>query len=374
MRYYIIAGEASGDMHGANLISELKKQDLDAQIRVWGGDLMQQAGADLVKHYKHHAVMGFVEVVKNYKTIKQNFKECKHDILEFNPHVIIFIDYSGFNMRIAKMMKPFDYKLFYYIAPQIWAWRQWRVKKVKKYIDKMFVILPFEEEFYAQRDYKVDYVGHPLLDEFEKKKKLMPSFDAFITENELLDKPIVALLPGSRKQEIKEKLPLMLATVAKFPDYQFLIAGAPSFEAEYYSQFISHENVKVLFGKTYEILSHAKAALVTSGTATLETALFNVPHVVCFKTNFLSYLIVRSLIQLRFVSLVNIIMDKSVNVELLQFDLTIEKLTNELDKMLNNESYRAEMLANYKELYSKLGGVGASERAAKGIFDALNLI
>ena len=371
MRYYIIAGEASGDLHAANLIKELKKKDAAAEMRVWGGDLMQAEGATLVKHYKNHAIMGFTEVVKNYKVIKENFKFCKLDILEFNPTVIIFIDYSGFNMRVAKMMKPYGYKLFYYIAPQIWAWRQWRVKKVKRLIDKMFVILPFEKEFYKQRNYEVNYVGHPLLDEFEKKKAKMPSFDTFIEENKLTSKPIVAILPGSRKHEISKKLPLMLATVRKFPNYQFVIAGAPSFDAEYYSQFIDNENVRVLFDKTYEILQHSQAALVTSGTATLETALFNVPHVVCFQMSTITYLIVRSLIKIKYASLVNIIMDKQVNLELLQHDLTTENLILELRRMLNDNKYRETMLENYQLLHKKLGGIGASERAAEGIYAAL---
>ena len=235
----------------------------------------------------------------------------------------------------------------------------------------MFVILPFEKEFYKKRDYEVNYVGHPLLDEFEKKKTKIPDFDTFISENKLLNKPIVALLPGSRTSEIVAKLPLMLAAAKKYPDYQFIIAGAPSFDAEYYSQFVENDNIRILFNKTYEILQHSKAALVTSGTATLETALFNVPHVVCFQVNTVSYLIVRALIKLKYVSLVNIIMDKPVNVELLQFDLTVDNLVAELGKMLNNQEYRENMLHNYKLLYHKLGGVGASQRAAEGIYGEL---
>ncbi len=371
MRYYIIAGEASGDLHGANLITELKKLDIEAEFRVWGGDLMQAKGAELVKHYRHHAIMGVSEVVKNYKKIQENFSFCKLNILEFNPHVVLFIDYSGFNLRMARIMKPFGYKLFYYIAPQVWASRQWRVKKIKQLIDKMFVILPFEQDFYKPWGYDVTYVGHPILDEFEKKKALIPSFDAFIEQNKLENKPIVALLPGSRKAEISTKLPLMLEAAKKFPDYQFVIAGAPSFGKEYYAQFIGNENIKLLFDQTYEILQHSQAALVTSGTATLETALFNVPHVVCFLTSKLNYLLAKMLINVKYVSLVNIIMDKVVNVELLQHNLTVENLILELDKMLNNEEYRQYMISNYAELFKKLGGAGASKRAANGIFNAL---
>ncbi len=372
MRYYIIAGEASGDLHGANLITELKKLDLEAEFRVWGGDLMEASGAELMKHYRHHAIMGVSEVLKNYKKIKENFHFCKLNILEFNPHVIIFIDYSGFNLRMAKIMKPFGYKLFYYIAPQVWVWRQWRVKTIKRLIDKMFVILPFEEDFYKPWGYEVQYVGHPILDEFENKKALIPNLEDFLKHNNLENKPIIALLPGSRKAEISTKLPLMIAATRNFRDYQIVIAGAPSFDKEYYSQFIENENVALLFDKTYEILQHSTAALVTSGTATLETALFNVPHVVCFKTSKLNYFLAKLLINVKYVSLVNIIMNKVVNVELLQHNLTTENLISELDKMLNNSEYRNNMIQNYAELFKKLGGTGASKRAAIGIYNELN--
>jgi lipid-A-disaccharide synthase len=372
MRYYIIAGEASGDMHGANLIKELKKIDSQAEFRVWGGDLMQTAGAELVKHYKHHSIMGFQEVIKNYKKIKQNFNFCKINILEFNPHVIIFIDYSGFNLRMAKIMKPFGYKLFYYIAPQVWAWREWRVKTIKRLIDKAFVILPFEKEFYKKWNYEVNYVGHPLLDEFENRKKQIPDFEIFKNKNKLSHQPIIALLPGSRTAEISTKLPIMLAAAKKFTDYQIVIAGAPSFELSYYQQFITNENVKLVFDQTYILLAHSTAALVTSGTAVLETALFKVPQVVCFITSKLNYILAKNLLKIKYVSLVNLIMDKPVNLELLQYNLTQENLTKELDKLLNNQDYRKEMINNYNELYQKLGGTGASKRAAEGIYKELS--
>jgi lipid-A-disaccharide synthase len=273
---------------------------------------------------------------------------------------------------MAKIMKPFGYKLFYYIAPQVWVWRQWRVKTIKRLIDKMFVILPFEEDFYKPWGYKVQYVGHPILDEFENKKALIPNLEDFLKHNNLENKPIIALLPGSRKAEISTKLPLMIAATRNFRDYQIVIAGAPSFDKEYYSQFIENENVALLFDKTYEILQHSTAALVTSGTATLETALFNVPHVVCFKTSKLNYFLAKLLINVKYVSLVNIIMNKVVNVELLQHNLTTENLISELDKMLNNSEYRNNMIQNYAELFKKLGGTGASKRAAIGIYNELN--
>lgn len=366
MKYYIIAGEASGDLHGSNLIKEIKKADQKADFRVWGGDKMENAGATLVKHYKSHSIMGIIPVIMNLRTIKANFKFCYTDIVNYKPDAVIFIDYSGFNLRVAKMVKPLGMKLFYYVSPQVWAWRKGRVKKIKLLIDKLFSILPFEKEFYKQYDYEVDYVGHPLLDSvsqfLESESK---SLFEFSEKNGLNNKPIIAILPGSRFQEIKEKLPEMLSVVKDFPNHQFLIAAAPSIEESYYKQFIpANSDVKLLFNQTYNILEHSVAALVTSGTATLETAIFNVPQVVCYRGNKATYFVVKYLVDIKYISIVNLIMDKQVVLELIQNDLNYVNVKNELSKLLFDNEYIAKMKEDYTNLTQKLGGVGASERAA----------
>lgn len=369
MKYYIIAGEASGDLHGSNLIKALRKEDSDAVIRCWGGDLMQKAGGELAKHYKEMAFMGFLEVLKNLTSIFKNIAFCKEDITAFEPDVIIFIDFSGFNLRIAKWAHEKGFKTNYYISPQVWASRANRVKKVKKYIDKMNVILPFEKDFYAKYDYHVEFVGHPLLDAIASSD--LKDAQNFRAENRLNpQKPIIALLPGSRKQEVEKMLGIMLTTVSHYPDYQFVIAGAPSLEDYFYSQFTGNQNVHFVSNQTYSLLQNAHAALVTSGTATLETALFKVPQVVCYKGNWISYQIAKRIITLDYISLVNLIMEKEVVKELIQNDLTAKNLESELGKLLDSK-IRTQILADYDLLEEKLGGKGASEKTAKLIVENL---
>ena len=364
MKYYIIAGEASGDLHGSNLIRALRARDEQAEIRCWGGDLMQQAGGTLVKHYKETAFMGFLEVLLNLGTIFKNISFCKKDIAAFQPEVIIFIDYSGFNLRIAKWAKEMGYKTHYYISPQIWASREGRIKNIKRDIDKMYVILPFEKEFYEKKHhYPVSFVGHPLIDAINA----MPLMDdeKFRQKNNLdSEKPIIALLPGSRKQEISNMLSVMLAILPDFEGYQFVIAGAPSLGREEYQAQMGNKDVKLVYNQTYDLLQNAHAALVTSGTATLETALFKVPQVVCYKGSWISYQIAKRIITLDYISLVNLIMDKEVVRELIQSELTVENLKNELTKILRGPQ-RETQLGAYEELEKRLGGQGASELTAR---------
>ena len=363
MKYYIIAGEASGDLHGSNLMKALYKEDPNADIRFWGGDLMQNVGGTLVKHYRELAFMGFIEVIFNLKTILNNIKICKKDIVEFTPDVLIFIDYPGFNLRIAKWAKELGMKTHYYISPQIWAWKESRITDIKRDVDKMYVILPFEKSFYEDKHhYPVSFVGHPLIDAVHNQ----PTIDGIVfrSENQLNEKPIIAILPGSRKQEITKMLSIMLSVVKDFPEYQFVIAGAPSQDFSFYERFISNENIKFISNKTYDLLSNATAALVTSGTATLETALFKVPEVVCYKGSWASYQIAKRIITLKYISLVNLIMDEEVVTELIQEDCTTKRIREELKKILE-PNHRKKLLANYDLLEEKLGGIGASEKTAK---------
>jgi lipid-A-disaccharide synthase len=363
MKYYIIAGEASGDLHGSNLMKALYQEDSDADIRFWGGDLMESVGGTLVKHYRELAFMGFIEVVFNLKTILGNIKVCKKDILKFQPDVIIFIDYPGFNMRIAKWAKEIGIKTHYYISPQIWAWKENRIKDIKRDVDKMYVILPFEKDFYeSKHNYPVTFVGHPLIDAIYNQKAIV--LDDFRTQNNLSDKPIIALLPGSRKQEITKMLSIMLSVVDDFPDYQFVIAGAPSQDYSFYESFITNSNIKFISNKTYDLLKIATAALVTSGTATLETALFKVPEVVCYKGSWASYQIAKRIITLKYISLVNLIMDEEVVTELIQDDFNTKNLKKELVKLLA-PAHREQLLKKYNLLENKLGGTGASKKTAR---------
>lgn len=369
MKYYIIAGEASGDLHGSNLMKELYLQDEKADIRFWGGDLMQNVGGVLVKHYKHLAFMGFVEVLFNLKTIFNNIKFCKTDIEQFKPDVIIFIDYPGFNMRIAKWAKTQNITTHYYISPQIWAWKEGRIAAIKRDFDKLFVILPFEKDFYEKKhQFPVAFVGHPLIDAINNRPII--GKEKFIADNNLDQKPIIAVLPGSRKQEISKMLSVMLSVVDDFSDYQFVIAGAPSQEFEFYYQFLTTKNVKFISNKTYDLLSHATAALVTSGTATLETALFKVPEVVCYKGNTISYQIAKQVVKLKYISLVNLIMDAEVVTELIQENCNTKMIAKELQKILLPAN-REQLLLQYNLLESKLGGQGASRKTAKLIIDDL---
>lgn len=371
MKYYIIAGEASGDLHGSNLMKALLKEDPAAEIRFWGGDLMQKVGGTLVKHYRDLAFMGFAEVVMNLKTILNNIKVCKADILQFQPDAIIFIDYPGFNMRIAKWAKDLNIPTHYYISPQIWAWKENRIKDIKRDVDFMYVILPFEKDFYEKKHgFNVEFVGHPLIDAIHNREQKDEKF--LRNEFNLDERPIIALLPGSRKQEISKMLEGMLSVVNDFPEHQFVIAGAPSQEFSFYEKFLKNENVKFISNRTYDLLSIADAALVTSGTATLETALFKVPEVVCYKGNWISYQIAKRIITLKYISLVNLIMDEEVVTELIQGDFNYAKIKAELGKILEPD-YRSTLLKKYDLLETKLGGDGASSKTAKSIVNNVKL-
>lgn len=371
MKYYIIAGEASGDLHASNLIKQIKLRDANAEFRGWGGDLMKTQEVDLVMHYKDIAFMGFVEVLIHIRKILKAIKFCKHDILQYKPDAVILVDYPGFNLRIAEFVKNAGIKVIYYISPQIWAWKQSRVKKIKAFVDKMLVILPFEKDFYAGHDYTVDFVGHPLLDAIEEKKQQTENID-FIAKNKLTPKPVIAILPGSRRQEIGIMLPIMLQTIPQFSDYQFVVAGVNSIGKEFYAKLMGSIDIPIVYNQTYDLLTNAKAALVTSGTATLETALFQVPEVVCYKANYISYRLAKYFIKIKYISLVNLIMDKPVVKELIQHELNKNNLVQELQKLLMEANCRNSMLNEFQILKEKLGGAGASKRAAEVIFVFLN--
>lgn len=362
MKYYLIAGEASGDLHGSLLMEQLLLKDTQASFRYWGGDLMAAQGGTLVKHYKELAFMGFAEVVMNLRVILQNIKVCKKDIEQFNPDVIIYIDYPGFNFRIMKWARLKAYRNHYYISPQIWAWKENRIKDIKRDVDQMYVILPFEKSFYEDKhQFPVHFVGHPLIDAIEKRERV--DHKEFLKTYNLDDRPLIALLPGSRKQEIQKMLAVMLKMVDKFPDYQFILAGAPGQDESFYKPFLQQYPVTLVMNRTYDLLSLCTAALVTSGTATLETALFKVPQVVCYRGNNISYAIAKRVIKLKYISLVNLIMDAPVVTELIQNEFNITKLATELTAILDNTN-RNRIFANYYDLEQKLGGVGASEQTA----------
>lgn len=367
MKYYIIAGEASGDLHGSNLIRELVKLDTNASIRCWGGDKMQAAGGQLVKHYRDLAFMGFTEVLMNLRTIFRNLAFCKEDILKFQPDTLILIDYPGFNLRIAKWAKENGLKVIFYISPQVWAWKEGRVRMMKQCIDKMLVILPFEKAYFRDKwQWEVEYVGHPLVEVIDQQQhESGPS---------LSDKPIIALLPGSRKQEILKKLPVMLEVSRSFPDYQFIVAKAPGLDGSFYDELLGqYANVSYVADQTYRLLSQSAAALVTSGTATLETALFGVPEVVCYKGSYISYQIGKRLVKVKYISLVNLIMDKMVVKELIQDDLTPANLKHELEELLQNENRQQQLKQDYTQLRNLLKQEGnASARAAKSVYDFLH--
>ncbi len=370
MKYYIISGEASGDLHGSNLMKALQEQDNQAEFRFWGGDLMQAVSGTLVKHYKELAFMGFVEVLLNLRTILKNISFCKKDITKFQPDAVIFIDYPGFNLRIAKWAKKQGFQTHYYISPQIWAWKENRIKDIKKSVDELYVILPFEKDFYEKKhQFPVHFVGHPLIDAISNRTPIDPS--EFKKEHQLDQRPIIALLPGSRKQEVSKMLEVMLTVTDTFEDYQFVIAGAPSLEAEFYEPFIQKKNVHLLLNKTYDLLSVAYAALVTSGTATLETALFKVPEVVCYKGSKISYEIAKRIINLKYISLVNLILDKPAVKELIQGDFTTESLTEALQTILD-EYHRATLFLDYYDLEKALGGKGASAHTARLIYEKVS--
>ncbi|GIV33374.1 MAG: lipid-A-disaccharide synthase [Chitinophagales bacterium] len=366
-RFYIIVGEASGDLHASNLIREIKKADKSIVFRGFGGDKMQQAGAQIVRHYRELAFMGFWEVLTNLHTISRNLRYCKEDIAAFRPHAVILVDYPGFNMRMARYLRKMRIPCFYYISPKVWAWNISRVKKIKEWVDHMFVILPFEKDFYQKYGYRVDFVGHPLLDALSAYTQN----ENFFIQNNLEQKRIIALLPGSRRQEIQRMLPVMLRMVHHFPGYQFVVAGLSHIGAPFYQSYIHHPNVKLVIDQTYDLLSHSFAALVTSGTATLETALFDVPQVVCYCANFISYVIGYFVIQVQFISLVNLICGKQVVTELIQYDLNESNLRKALQAILENKT-RERIFADYRLLREKLGQPGASQRAASLILHYFN--
>lgn len=383
-RLYIIAGEASGDLHGGNLITELFRASGESRvasggsastnpplaahhsrlrIRAWGGDRMAAAGAEVVKHYRELAFMGFTQVIMNLRTILRNIQLCKEDITAFKPDAIVLIDYPGFNLRIADWARTQGIQVFYYISPQLWAWKENRIAIVKRAVDRMFCILPFEKDWYAQRGVDVDFVGHPLLDEMNAPSPQPLSRGEGLSEERRVGAP-VALLPGSRTQEITRMLPVMLKAAKHFPNERFVVAAAPSVPQEFYRQLIGDARVELVFGKTYDLLRQAKAALVTSGTATLETALFGVPEVVCYSGSAINVWLARRLVKVKFISLVNLIMDREVVRELVQQDMNAEAIRKELDRLLNDAPYRDRMIADLAALRQKLGGPGASARTA----------
>ena len=372
MKYYVIAGEASGDLHGSNLIRALREKDPHADIRCWGGDKMEAAAATLVKHYKDLAFMGFIEVLNNLGTILRNIRFCKEDITAYQPDVLILIDYPGFNLRIAKWAKQQGFKIIYYISPQVWAWKENRVKLIKQCVDKMLVILPFEKAFYQKWNYEVEYVGHPLVEvveEYMNKEQERRNSELQTSNLKLQTSNIIALLPGSRKQEILKKLPIMLEVTKRFPEYRFVVAKAPGLDEAFYSTLLApYGNVSSVKDQTYSLLMQAKAALVTSGTATLETALFGVPEVICYKGNALSYQIAKRLVNIKFIGLVNLIMDKEVMKELIQADLTPGNLEKELDRLLNDPEKQRQVKEDYAALKTLLSqGGNASANAAASI-------
>ncbi|MBS1321756.1 MAG: lipid-A-disaccharide synthase [Parabacteroides sp.] len=375
MKYFLIAGEASGDLHASNLMAALKEKDPEADFRFFGGDLMQAVGGTLVKHYREMAFMGFIPVLLNLRTILNNMKTCQEDIRKYQPDVVILIDYPGFNLKIAKFVKTvLHLPVYYYISPKIWAWKQYRIKDFRRYVDRMFCILPFETEFFRKLDYSVDYVGNPSVDsvaQYKEKQATRP--DTFMADEGLPDKPILALLAGSRRQEIKDNLPTMLEVAAAYPDYQPVIAGAPGLEPEYYKQYIGNHPAKIVFGKTYDLLQHSRAALVTSGTATLETSLFRVPQVVCYYVvaGPLASFIFRNFFHTKYISLVNLIAGREVVQELFGARFSYQQIHDEVGKILHDTAYRQQMLDGYDEIIQMLGKPGASQRTAELIYQSL---
>lgn len=375
MKYYLIAGEASGDLHASNLMRALKKEDPEADFRFFGGDLMQAVGGTLVKHYREMAYMGFIPVLLNLRTIFRNMDICKKDIQQYKPDVVILIDYPGFNLKIAKYVRTILHiPVHYYISPKIWAWKQYRIKSFRKYVNRMFCIFPFEPAFFAKLNYKVDYVGNPTVDSVsEFKNSYTETFPEFAAEYALEGKPVLALLAGSRRQEIKDNLPTMLKVAARYPEFQPVIAGAPGIDAEYYQDFISQSSARVIFNATYSLLQHSSLALVTSGTATLETSLFRVPQVVCYYTPVgkLVSFVFRNFFHTKYISLVNLVADKEIVQELFGERFSKEAINKELDLLANNAEYRLRMLNGYDDVINRLGDPGASSRTASLIYTAL---
>lgn len=373
MKYYIIAGEASGDLHASNLIKGLKEEDPQAVVRGWGGDLMQQAGCEIVRHYKDTAIMGFLTVLKNLGKIKANIRLCSEDVVRWQPDVLILVDYAGFNLRIARLAKEAGIRVFYYISPKLWAWNTGRVKKIKKYVDRMYVIFPFETDFYKKYGYEAKYEGNPLVDAIHGRLLQDETFERFVAENRLSSKPIIALLAGSRSQELRHVLPKMLEMTEYFPDYQFVIAGAPSMTEADYAPYLKGKKIPVVYGQTYRLLQQSSAALVTSGTATLETALLKVPQVVCYsgEGGIFSYFLFKVFVKVKYISLVNLIMGREVVKELLMQKLNRRNLRAELSALLEHSEERKRMLSDYGEISCRLGLPGASRRFAAEIVKQL---
>ena len=374
MRYYIIAGEASGDLHGSNLIKGIRQVDPSAQIRCWGGDLMKEAGAELVKHYKEGAIMGFVEVVANLGKLATNLRNCKEDVLAYNPDVLILIDYPGFNFRIAEFANKKGIRIFYYIAPKVWAWKEKRVHRLKKFVDRLFIIFPFEIEYFKKWGIDAIYNGNPLLDSVDNHPSATETREQFCTRTGIdPNKKTIALLAGSRRGEIKYLLPRMIQVAQRYPSYQFLMACAPSMEKEFYEEIIGNKtgNIKLLFGETYSILRNSDAAIINSGTASLEAALIGVPQVVCYGGNEISYQIAKRVVKLKYISLANLIMDKGLFKELIQHDCTPDKISSELDLLVSDQAYREKMQQDYRDVREVLGGKGASAKVAQAMIDEL---
>lgn len=373
MKYFLIAGEASGDLHASNLMAALKRRDSEAQFRYFGGDLMAQQGGTLLKHYREMAFMGFIPVLMNLRTILGNMRRCEEEIRTYRPDVVILVDYPGFNLKIARYVKTtLDIPVYYYISPKIWAWKQYRIKSIRRYVDRMFCILPFETDFYRKMNYAVDYVGNPSVDSVSAYLS-KPVETGFRRQEKLDERPILAILAGSRRQEIRDNLPMMLRLAARYPDFQPVIAGAPGIEPEYYRQYLGNTDATILFGKTYEILRNSYAALVTSGTATLETALFRVPQVVCYyvAAGRLASYVFRHFFHIRYISLVNLIGGREIVQELFGARFTEQEIDAELRRILLDTNYRQTMLNGYDEVIARLGKPGAAEKAAEGILNAL---
>jgi lipid-A-disaccharide synthase len=369
MKYYIIAGEASGDLHASKLMNGLKARDPQAEFRCWGGERMEEAGGEVVKHYRDLAFMGFQEVVLNLKTIRNNFQFCKKDILAWRPDAVILVDYPGFNMRIAKFAKEKGFKVYYYISPQVWAWKKHRVHKLHKDTDLCFVVMPFEVDFHAKYGYKAEFTGHPMPDSIDPDAQMDES--AFRGKNQLGEKPVIALIPGSRKQELSRILPFMLKITDRFPDYQFVIAGVSTLSEKFYTRLIQNYPVKVVYNQTYDLLRISRAAAVKSGTVTLETAMLGVPQVVCYRFSFLTALIAWMVVSVKYISLVNLILDRKAVAELIQYKFTAKTLSRELAPLLPDGEPRSRMLNDYRELLSRIGTPGASDRAAARITEHL---
>ena len=370
MKLYVIAGEASGDLHASNLMRALKIENENIDFRCWGGDKMEAQGGKIVKHFKDLAFMGFIEVISNLKTILKNIRFCKEDIEFYQPDALILVDYPGFNLRISEWAHSKGIKVIYYISPQVWAWKKSRVHKIKKFVDQMFVILPFEKDFYAEFGYEVEYLGHPLLDAIGDYHQVARTKEQFISNNQLENRPIIAVLPGSRKQEVSIKLPIMLEALKSFDDYQLIIAGAPSLDKSFYDSLLT-EKIKIIFGETYDLLSNSEAAVVTSGTATLETALLGIPEVVCYKGSAISYQIAKRLIKINYISLVNLIMNREVVKELIQSECTSENIKNEIKTILIGGSKREKILQDFNEMEKILGKGGASKKVAQSLLKTI---